>query len=341
MATLLATLLRLPWWVVELGTGAKSFADNGLIGSRRLNRMGLHRGRVRLAYLLTRWRRQRLARHVSREDRTQFREKGYVLWPDVLPPDAFERLRAGLMERAWPAREMVQGHAVTRRIAVDRAMLDTVPELRALLHHPRWRGLMRYVASYRCEPLYYIQTILTDPDPANADPQNRVHCDAFFPSMKAWLFLTDVEPEDGPLTYVDGSHRLTPARLRWEHVQAQKGPEALDRLSARGSLRIRRDALRRLDLPQPTAFAVPANTLIVADTFGFHARGPASRPSARVELWAYARRNPFLPWLGLGLQGLPGIAERRIGWIWALRDRFRRWVGQPWQDVGPKRPGER
>ena len=37
---------------------------------------------------------------------------------------------------------------------------------------------------------------------------------------------------------------------------------------------------RSLGLPQPRAFAVPANTLVVADTFGFHARGPSVRPVA-------------------------------------------------------------
>ncbi len=31
-----------------------------------------------------------------------------------------------------------------------------------------------------------------------------------------------------------------------------------------------------MGLPEPRIFAVPANTLVVADTFGFHARGPAS-----------------------------------------------------------------
>src|SRR4030081_388193 len=52
-------------------------------------------------------------------------------------------------------------------------------------------------------------------------------------------------------------------------------------------------------LPQPRTFAVPANTLIVADTFGFHARGPSAGRSVRVEIWAYGRRGPFVPWPGL------------------------------------------
>ena len=61
------------------------------------------------------------------------------------------------------------------------------------------------------------------------DPQLELHSDTFHPSLKAWLFLTDV-PEDGrPLTYVAGSHRLTPDRLAWEKRRTVEIDEA-DRL---------------------------------------------------------------------------------------------------------------
>ena len=38
-----------------------------------------------------------------------------------------------------------------------------------------------------------------------------------------------------------------------------------------GSFRITEDELRAMGLPEPRVFAVPANALVVADTFGFHA----------------------------------------------------------------------
>ena len=86
------------------------------------------------------------------------------------------------------------------------------------------------------------------------------------------------------------------------------------------------------------ALATPQNTLVVADTLGFHARGLSVRPGERVEIWSYARRNPYLPWLGGDLLSLPGIAERRVNWLWALRDRFERRIGQPWRQVGERTP---
>lgn len=330
-------LLLAPLWALQLATGAKAFGDNPLIGSRRLNAMGLHAARLGLAHRIAGSRRRRLARLVSAADRAAFDRDGFVCVPGFLPAETFAALRDQVMRFRGAAREMAQGDTITRRIALDPAALGAIPAARALLRDRRWRGLVRYAGSYDTEPLAYIQTILANRRAAPPDPQTALHADTFHPTVKAWLFLTDVGEDEGPLTYVAGSHRLTAARLAWERGRSLRGA-SLDRLSARGSLRIGEAELAGLGLPPPTRFAVPANTLVVADTHGFHARGPSSRASTRVEIWAYGRRNPFLPWTGLDLLGLPGIAERRVPLWWAARDRLRRWIGQPWADVGPKRP---
>ena len=339
--------LRYPFWVAQLVTGAKSFIDNPVIGSQRLNRWGLHRGRVKLATAMAQWRRRRLARGVAAAAPVQWRETfdrdGFVAVPNFLPPEDFARLRAALLDHRATAREMRQGDAITRRMAVNPEMLAAIPELRAFYHRKDLRGLLRYASSFAVEPLHYIQTILTHCSDGGgkrdaSDPQQRLHADAFQPSMKAWFFLNDVAPDEAPFTYVRGSHRLTPSRLEWEYRRSITPPEDLDRLSARGSQRISVEELALLGLPAPRALAVQANTLVVADTFGFHARGTSARPAARVELWSYSRRNPFLPWLSGDPLSLPGLAERRVDWLWALRDKFKRQVGQPWRPAGVMRP---
>jgi hypothetical protein len=332
--------LLAPWWALALATDAKSFRDNPLIGSRRLNAWGLHVSRVRLAHRMAAWRRRRLAHLVTPEQRAEFDRNGFVMVRDFLDAEAFAALRDQVMNRAAPAREMVQGDTITRRFALDPAALHAMPAVEALLADSRWQGPIRYVGSFDTEPLAYVQSILTHRRAAPPDPQTRLHADTFHPTVKAWLFLTDVAHDEGPLTYVAGSHRRDAARLAWEKKRSLEARGGADLLSARGSLRIDRGELAALGLPEPTAFAVPANTLVVCDTSGFHARGLAVRPSTRVELWAYGRRNPFLPWTGLDLTGWPGLAERRVPLHWAFRDRFERWVGQPWADVGLKRPAD-
>jgi hypothetical protein len=334
-----ARYLMAPIWLAQLATGAKSFRDNPLIGSPALNARGLHAARVRIAHRIAWSRRARLARLVDPADRAAFDRDGFVEVRDFLAPDVFGRLRDDALAYRGPAREMVQGDTITRRIAFDPEALQAIPDARRLLADPRWRGLNRYVGSFDSEPLVYIQTILAQRRDGPPDPQTQFHADTFHPTVKAWLFLTDVAEEDGPFAYVPGSHLLTPERIAWEQAMSLRAAGA-DRLSARGSFRISAAELPDLALPKPRRFAVPANTLIVADTFGFHARVPAARPSTRVEIWGYGRRSPFLPWTGLDPLSWPGLAERRIPWLWAGRDRFSRLIGQPWEDVGRRLPGE-
>ncbi|HEY8611414.1 MAG TPA: phytanoyl-CoA dioxygenase, partial [Roseomonas sp.] len=90
----------------------------------------------------------------------------------------------------------------------------------------------------------------------------------------------------------------------------------------------------------PVTYAVRANTLVVADTYGFHARGPSSRPSIRVALWAQGRRNPFLPWAGLSPTSLDLVRDRQVVVFWGLADRLARWgLGrQTWRDAGAAGP---
>lgn len=328
-----------PIWALQLLTGAKSFLDNPLIGSRRLNARGLHVARVRLAAGLCALRRRRLAHKVRSDWREAFDRDGFVVVPEVVPPAEFPALREAILTYQGPAREMRQGDAITRRMAIDPAMLAAIPALRRLLEREDLVALLHYVASFRTTPLYYVQTIVSHVDGGNEpDPQESAHADTFHSSLKAWLFLNPVAADEGPFTYVRGSHRLTPERLAWERQRSLADPQAIDRLSARGSPRVTAEDLAAMKLAPPEPLPLPGNTLVVADTLGFHARGTADHPGERVELWSYARRNPFIPWLGGDLLSLPGIAERRVNWLWAARDRLEKRIGQPWRPVGIRRP---
>lgn len=332
--------LMAPIWVAALATGAKSFRDNPIIGSPALNRRGLHARRAKLAHAMAWRRRARLARMISAADRAAFDRDGFVMRGNFLPRDTFERLRDAVFAHAAPAREMLQGDTITRRFAVDPDYIAAVPVIRQLLDNPDWRGLNRYIGSFNQEPLTYVQTILSHVRDTKPDPQTDLHLDTFHPTVKAFYFLTDVAEDEGPFVYVPGSHRLTPGRLKWEYEQSISAAASDDRLASRGSLRATVAEIERMGFGAPKAFAVPANTLVVADTVGFHARGFSARPTVRVEIWTYGRRNPFLPWTGLDLGSLPGIAERRIPWMWQGRDMLQKrgLLTQPWKDVGKLKP---
>jgi len=325
-----------------LATGAKSFRDNPVIGSAKLNRNGLHVSRIRLAHHLAQWRRRRLESALDPSDVAAFQRDGFILKQNFLPEGVFGALQESVLAHRAPARETIQGDTITRRIALDPAALARLPEARWLLRDSRWLGLIRYVASSALEPLVYVQTIFSHVRDAPPDPQTDLHADTFHSTVKAWLFLTDVAEDEGPFVYVPGSHIPTQRRLTWERKISIGAAAGSDVLSARGSPRISAEALERLGYGRPRAFAVPANTLIVADTVGFHARGPSVRPSTRIEIWAYGRRNPFLPWVGFDPAAAPFVRGRAVPIFWWAMDAAERLSlkGNQWRPVGLKRPGD-
>ncbi|SSW72901.1 hypothetical protein AGI3411_05807 [Achromobacter agilis] len=333
--------LRAPVWLLALATEAKSFKDNPILGSPTLNRAGLHIARVRLAHRMADFRRKRLRHLLSQQDRSDFDRNGFILKPDFLPPEVLAAVEEELAGSQGQVREMTQGDTITRRMSLDAGTLKHMPATRHLLQSAPWLGLLSYASSFRCHPMNYLQTILARVhEGAPPDPQVELHSDTFHPTVKAWLFLTDVGPDDGPFVYVPGSHRINRRRLAWLRRQSMEAG-TLDRLSTRGSLRVTRTALHRMGYPEPRAFAVKKNTLVVADTSGFHARGESRHACTRIEIWGYGRRNPFLPWTGWDIQGLPGLKGRAVPLYWRARD-----IGEalglrrnPWRRVRPNKAG--
>jgi hypothetical protein len=185
-----------------------------------------------------------------------------------------------------------------------------MPAARRFVKDPAVRVLIHYAASYGGEPTFAVQTILANPASGAADPQTLLHSDTFHATAKVWLFLDDVGEDTGPFAYVPGSHRLTSRRLAWEREQSLTAARSPDRMHSEGSFRATESDLSALDLPPPVRMAVSANTLIIADTSGFHQRSPSPRPTCRVELYATLRRSPFLPWSGGHLAALPPFAGR-------------------------------
>ena len=290
-----------PWWLIEVFSAAKSFRDNPILGNRFLNRCGLHVVRLVLAHGISHLRWGLLAHLTGRETRRRFLTDGYLKIENVVPRDQFEQICAEAAACEGEVRECIQGDTLTQRILLDEETLGRLPATRALLSARNFLGMLKFAAAKNARPLFYFQKIKNGYVEGPDDPQKSLHSDTFHPSLKAWLFLEDVPREHGPFTFVAGSHRLSRRRLAWEYHRSIQGAEMADDYGRRGSMRAEADDLAQMGLPSAQAFAVEANTLVVANTFGFHCRGQASGRCSRLEIWAYSRGNPFNPWPGLGL----------------------------------------
>jgi hypothetical protein len=315
-------------------SGHKSFVGHPVIGDQALNAAGLHRWRVATAAALSQRRRRAIARRIAPQDAAALDRDGFVMKRDYLPTEEFHAIRDAVFAGSLPAREMRQGAAVTRMTPISAPALAS---LRAMAARREIADLMGYAAGRSGSPAFFLQTVITDPAKGAPDPQTALHADTFHPTAKLWWFLTDVGEDDGPFVFVPGGHALTPARLAWEHAQSLTAAADGKRHHALGSFRISPDGLAELGYGAPKRIAVPANTLVIANTYGFHNRAPSERPTLRVELHGYLRRNPFMPWNGLDPSGL--IGQRKIDAFFWWLDMRGRLFGKSsiWKDVGPTR----
>src|SRR5437773_48670 len=227
--------LRVPVWTAQLATGTKSFERNPVIGSRWLNKHGLHTARVRIAGRIAEMRRRRVAGLVGAADRAAVERDDFVIRANFLPDAEFTELLRQVKTYRGMLREIGEGDTILRKIALDPKTLMALPALGRLLRHPEWRGLIRYIGSRDAEPVVWIQSSLRHAHDGAPDPQTALH----------------------------------------------------------------------------------------ADTFGFHARGPSAGRSVRVEIWAYGRRSPFVPWPGFDWWSGAALARRSL-LSWRLGDLMER-----------------
>ena len=139
------------------------------------------------------------------------------------------------------------------------------------------------------------------------DPQYRFHTDTFHPVCKMWIYLDDIGLDDGPLTLVAGSHLATERRLRWDYetslmtrgsalwatrVQVNSKPGAF-RVAEGATEEEELQELKRIGYNDIVRLTGAANTLVIANTHGFHKRGEAAPGTIRQQLTVQYRSKAF------------------------------------------------
>ena len=297
--------------MLSLLTRTKSFRDPW-VGHPILNRRWLlHQRRMQAAELLCRWR-----RWLKPSQLQDLERDGFTVIENVLPAARFAALReevelavAAAAHRFPPpcndrtgfqpkqpfpgGFDRYDGGTLNRFLHIDPR---TMPSVVAFRGDQRLHACSRQVIGLPMDPRKLdVYLTVHGEDSRVPDLQKDLHRDTFFRALKFWFFLRPVEREHGPFEYVPGSHRLGPSRLRWEQATADAAIRHQRQPDVSGSFRIRDHALGDLGLPQPLQITCPANTLVLADVFGFHRRGAALQGRERLALYGWNRPYPFLP----------------------------------------------
>lgn len=212
---------------------------------------------------------------------------GVASIPDFLPADVFQAIstefetarQAGLLVTApcvednGVIEDLVavgknrQAFPVTYRVfSENQSLRDLVGDI--IGRTPDTTSLIISVMRQSLEPTTPVRMI----------GSNYIHADIHFPSVKAWLYLNDIDESNGAFIFAPGSHRLTLGRLAYEYeasvrVAKAKADGAVHAEIPYGLARIPRpDQLRHMGIVEKS-FVGRANTLVIANTMGFHRRG--------------------------------------------------------------------
>jgi len=217
---------------------------------------------------------------------------GIVVWPNFLSQQDFSRLQEEVLTVAAKSRDRFETfshgpntYQTAQLRLFNRQVLPATygfyddPRLNAMLQAAEKRPVAGYPDSGR-----KLEILTQGPLDGSVDPETCLHSDIFFSTHKAWLYLTDVEPEHGPLVYVKGSHRVTLKQLRYIYHESCH--------ENHGSRRVTPAELEDLGLKE-SVMTCPKNTLVLANTCGYHCRRRGQPGSRRVSIHTSLRDNPF------------------------------------------------
>lgn len=270
-----------------MGELARVFTDAKRVDSRALNLAGVQLLRAALARIL-----YQLRNAPDDPFAAELSSRGFAVRENFLAPGAFA---ATVREAEIYVHDTLPGwlhqHGTTTVSHYSLANVDPArfPQL------SEWRlgaRTLEWAAAAERRPLVagagsaMIEDVRLG-DYSVPDPQSALHIDAVFNTHKIWLYLDDVTEYDGPLVYVPGSHHLDGTRLLEEYRDSIMRNRCIDPSRRVGEREVLRRGLERRVL------VCARNTLVIANTSGYHCRAAGHPGASRRALHMSFRFNPF------------------------------------------------
>ena len=240
-----------------------------------------------------------MARHAERlryPGSQQFDTEGVLMYEDFLSEEQHQKVKNEIEQ--FPISENKQAFNDVNHIMRYDALKDLIhnSDLFKLCASAAHRSPDDQAAKEHFMKTTYVQRL--ENVPGNGDIQKVCHSDVFYPCVKYWYFPDAVEEDQGPFLFARNSVELDFDRLDFhyrESVEVVK--DTWDRRRNKGhgegSFRAIDDDLDKMGLKLEPITCKP-NTLVIANTSGFHCRGDAKQKHIRSALHGAIRvETPF------------------------------------------------
>jgi hypothetical protein len=277
---------------VRLGSIGRVFSGDKVVDSKLFNVLGAQVFRTIAARSIYNARRADVSEPVRTKLDALGRD-GIVVWPDFLPRDHFENVRRECFELAVSHDQILDrasGPTTIQALHVRKVEDRLQPNILKFLADRRLQELVEGAEKRSLGPLAKFAKIehVTQGVPDKLeDPQSLHHSDTFFTCHKAWFYVSDVTMRDGPLTFIKGSHKLTPRRLQYIYQDSCTRTEESD-----PSRRVTADEMAEVR-DRKMILTCPRNTLVIANVCGYHSRLQGEPGAERWAVQLGVRVDPF------------------------------------------------
>lgn len=276
---------------------ASIFGTDGVVDRALLNRLGCQVGRIALSRAGSTMR--QLIHPASDAREREIRSQGYTILSEFLPTQAFERVRdeywrimndpnvpkrrirdtTGCVRETYYVDNTSPAHECVAHIYCNESLRRLLMCSEGISSDSFDRGVFQVAFwRHRMDDGSFSDVLMSDH--SNAE----FHSDTFHTISKAFFYIEPSGPRNGAHRYVPNSHRVTLARLGFEYRNSI--------MERRSSPRVPEAEIERYG-KQPITFNLPGNSLIVENTFGFHAAGNIESGKERNLIYLQFRWPPF------------------------------------------------
>ncbi len=271
------------------------FSKEKVVSSPILNKIGAQPFRILAARTIRNLRPYRPSTTSSIANYTQeLNREGLVVIPDFLPRELFEQVQMEALslinDPQKMSRQMLSGPNLHSAYDFDDDKLDAgdFPATKQFFEDKNLLSLFEsglHKKVHQRNVIKWLEWLEQKEGNRKADGQTVMHSDTYYDTYKAWLYLEDISLEQAPFAYVKRTQKVEMGRLRYDYVNSyQPVPNP--------SRRITEEEIDKRGL-QETVVVCKANTLAIANTFGYHRRLEGTAGHSRLALYASVRFHPF------------------------------------------------